>query len=38
MERINLNERTIARENQPAPQTRNQNTPQIRQREQRGLH
>lgn len=41
MERINLNERTVPRENQPSPQNRNQNVrrnpPQIRQREQRGL-
>ena len=40
MERINLNERVVPRENQPSPQNRNQNfrrnPPQIRQREQRG--
>ena len=39
MERINLNERTIPRENQPTPQNINQNPrrnpPQIRQREKR---
>ena len=40
MDRINFNERTIPREDQPAPQNRNQNPrrnpPQIRPREQIG--